>query len=98
MIGPSDRQPREEVVNSLQARVRVASDGRDSRVADADVLDFSVGGFGLLLSPSFSVAVGDLLDVDLPQEIDSGATYRVKVVWIKPHDLFTEVGVMKVSV
>ena len=96
-VGPPERQPREKVVNSIQARVRVITDGQDGRVADADVLDYSVGGFGLLLSSSFSVEMGDLLEVDLPAEIDSGSRHRVKVVWVKPHSLFAEVGVMKVA-
>ena len=45
--------------------------------------------------PAFVVAVGDELEVDLPDELDEGATYRVKVAWIRSHDLFAEVGVMK---
>ena len=57
--------------------------------------DDEVAGAGVL-SSSFSVEMGDLLEVDLPAEIDSGSRHRVKVVWVKPHSLFAEVGVMKV--
>ena len=95
---PQERQPREQVTSSVQARVRTLHhDPSLVRMVDADVLDFSVGGFGLLLSPAFVVAVGDALEVDLPDELDDGATYRVKVAWIRSHDLFAEVGVMKVN-
>ena len=95
---PQERQPREQVTSSIQARVRTLHHEPSLvRMVDADVLDFSVGGFGLLLSPAFVVAVGDELEVDLPDELDDGATYRVKVAWIRSHDLFAEVGVMKVN-
>ena len=93
---PQERPPREQVTGSIQARVRsLHHEPPLVRMVDADVLDFSVGGFGLLLSPAFVVAVGDELEVDLPDELDDGATYRVKVAWIKSHELFAEVGVMK---
>ena len=95
---PQERQPREQVTTSIQARVRrLHHDLSLVRMVDADLLDFSVGGFGLLLSPAFVVAVGDELEVDLPDELDEGATYRVKVAWIKSHELFAEVGVMKLN-
>ena len=95
---PQERQPREQVTSSIQARVRTLHlEASLVRMVDADVLDFSVGGFGLLLSPAFVVAVGDELEVDLPDELDEGATYRVKVAWIRSHELFVEVGVMKVN-
>ena len=95
---PQERQPREQVTSSIQARVRTLhQESSLVRMVDADVLDFSVGGFGLLLSPAFVVAVGDELEVDLPDELDDGVTYRVKVAWIRSHDLFAEVGVMKVN-
>ena len=95
---PQERQPREQVTSSIQARVRTLPQETSLvRMVDADVLDFSVGGFGLLLSPAFVLAVGDELEVDLPDELDEGATYRVKVAWIRSHDFFAEVGVMKVN-
>ena len=95
---PQERQPRKQVTSSIQARVRTLHHETSLvRMVDADVLDFSVGGFGLLLSPAFVVAVGDELEVDLPDELDDGSTYRVKVAWIRSHDLFAEVGVMKVN-
>ena len=95
---PQERQPREQVTSSIQARVRTLHHEPSLvRMVDADVLDLSVGGFGLLLSPAFVVAVGDELEVDLPDELDDGSTYRVKVAWIRIHDLFAEVGVMKVN-
>ena len=93
---PQERPPREEVTGSIQARVRsLHHEPSLVRMVDADVLDFSAGGFGLLLSPAFVVAVGDELEVDLPDELDEGTTYRVKVAWIRNHELFAEVGVMK---
>ena len=93
---PQERPSREQVTGSIQARVRsLHHEPSLVRMVDADVLDFSAGGFGLLLSTAFVVAVGDELVVDLPDELDEGTTHRVKVAWIRNHELFAEVGVMK---
>ena len=95
---PQERQPREQVTSSIQARVcTLHHEPSLVRTVNADVLDFSVGGFGLLFSPAFGVAVGDELEVDLPDELDGGATYRVKVAWIRRRELFSEVGVSKLK-
>ena len=95
---PQERQPREQVTSSIQARVCTLHHEQSLvRTVNADVLDFSVGGFGLLLSPAFVVDVGDDLEVALPDELGGGAKYMVKVAWIRRRELFSEVGVFKLN-